>query len=212
LLEGAYGERHKVSALPTLQFSATSVVADVEKCQSMDSKVPGDLVYVLGLTRDELGAGEYYEHLGYLGCRVPQVRSGESLPLYRALAAAIAASAVASVHGVYRGGLGVHLAMVAMGGNLGMTLDLAAVPAEPALRPDRLLFSESPGRFIVTVDPRQKEHFEELLAGCVFARVGEVTAALQIVIDCGGVSGRRILSVPLKELKRAWKAPFGDLR
>jgi phosphoribosylformylglycinamidine synthase len=102
--------------------------------------------------------------------------------------------------------------MVAMGGNLGMALDLAAVPAEPALRPDRLLFSESAGRFIVTVDPRQKARFEGLLAGSVFACIGEVTAAPQIVIDCGGASGRRILSVPLKELKRAWKAPFGDLR
>ncbi len=212
LLEGAYGERHKVSALPSLQFSATSVVADVEKCQSMDSKVPGDLVYVLGLTRDELGAGEYYEHLGYLGCRVPRVRPAESRALYRALAAAIEASAVASVHGVYRGGLGVHLALVAMGGNLGMALDLAAVPAEPALRPDRLLFSESAGRFVVTVDPRRKEHFEGLLAGCVFACVGEVTAAPQLVLDYARTPKRRILSVALKELKSAWKAPFGDLR
>ncbi|HSM75813.1 MAG TPA: AIR synthase-related protein, partial [Desulfobacterales bacterium] len=118
----------------------------------------------------------------------------------------------ASGHGVDRGGLGVHVAMVAMGGTLGMTLDLAAVPAEPALRPDRLLFSETPGRFIVTVDPRQKDHFEGLLAGCVFARVGEVTAAPQIVIDYGATPSRRILSVPLEEVKHAWKAPFGDLR
>jgi phosphoribosylformylglycinamidine synthase len=140
------------------------------------------------------------------------VRPAESLPLYRALADAIAASAVASVHGVYRGGLGIHLAMVAMGGNLGMALDLAAVPAEPALRPDRLLFSESAGRFIVTVDPRQRARFEELLAGSIFACIGEVTAAPQIVIDYGGTSSRRILSVSLKELKHAWKAPFGDLR
>jgi phosphoribosylformylglycinamidine synthase len=102
--------------------------------------------------------------------------------------------------------------MVAMGGNLGMVLDLAAVPAEADLRPDRLLFSESAGRFIVTVDPQHKAHFEERLTGCVYACVGEVTAAPELVFDHAGAPNRRILSVPLKELKRAWKAPFGDLR
>lgn len=210
-LEGAYGERHKVSALPTLQFSATSVVDDIEKCQSMDSKIPGDLVYVLGLTRDELGAGEYYEHLGYLGCKVPQVRPKESLALYRALATAIQAEAVASVHGIYRGGLGVHLAMVAMGGNLGLAVDLAAVPVEAALRPDRLLFSESAGRFIVTIDPEQKAHFEGLLQGNAFACVGEITKAPQLVLDHSGQPDRHILSVAVKDLRNAWKAPFGEL-
>ncbi len=54
-LPGRYGETHKVSALETLQFSTTGVIEDVNKCVTMESKMPGDLVYILGITRDELG-------------------------------------------------------------------------------------------------------------------------------------------------------------
>ncbi|MEE4359175.1 MAG: phosphoribosylformylglycinamidine synthase subunit PurS, partial [Desulfococcaceae bacterium] len=73
-LPGAYGETHKISALESIQFSGISVVPDIEKCVSMDAKNPGDSVYILGLTRNELGASEYYEHFGYTGMNVPQVR------------------------------------------------------------------------------------------------------------------------------------------
>jgi phosphoribosylformylglycinamidine synthase len=62
-LPGAYGETHKISALETLQFSAISVVKDITKCVTMDSKMPNDLVYILGLTQNELGGSEYYHHL-----------------------------------------------------------------------------------------------------------------------------------------------------
>ena len=66
-LPGTYGEIHKVSALETLQFSAVSIISDIRKCVTMESKMPGDFIYILGITRDELGASEYYEHLGYTG-------------------------------------------------------------------------------------------------------------------------------------------------
>ncbi|MDQ1330705.1 MAG: phosphoribosylformylglycinamidine synthase subunit PurSL, partial [Thermodesulfobacteriota bacterium] len=72
-LPGKYGETQKVSALETLQFSAVSVIDNIDKCITMDSKIPGDLVYVLGTTCNELGASEYYEHLGYTGLNVPEV-------------------------------------------------------------------------------------------------------------------------------------------
>jgi len=112
-LAGRYGETHKVSALETLQFSAISAVEDVTRCVTMDAKMPGDLVYILGTTCNELGGSEYYDHLGYIGRNVPRVRPNEFLPLYRNLARAIANELVASIRGIYRGGLGVHLAMVA---------------------------------------------------------------------------------------------------
>ncbi len=75
-LAGRYGETHKVSALETLQFSTISVIEDVTRCVTMDGKIAGDLVYVLGTTRNELGGSEYYEHLGYVGRNVPEVRTG----------------------------------------------------------------------------------------------------------------------------------------
>ncbi len=136
-LEGPFGERRKVSGLPTLLFTVSSVVKDVGKCVTMDAKCPGDLVYVLGQTRDELGGGEYYELMGKVGLHVPKVDTEINWPLYRVLHEAIEERLVASAHTVSRGGLGVHLAMVAMAGQMGMELHLDSVPSGDALSDSR---------------------------------------------------------------------------
>lgn len=208
-LPGRYGETHKVSALESLQFSATSVIPDIGHCVTMDAKLPGDLIYVLGMTGNELGASEYYDRLGYIGTRVAQVQPEDFMALYRALSKAIAADAVASVHGIYRGGLGVHLALVAMGGELGMEVDLARVPVENIQRDDTILYSESAGRFIVTVDPRQQEAFEAFFRGMPLACIGRVTAEQELILK--GLDGGRIVRATVPALKTAWQQPFGDL-
>jgi phosphoribosylformylglycinamidine synthase II len=208
-LTGPYGETHKVSALETLQFSATSVIDDIAKCVTMDSKIPGDLVYLLGTTRNELGGSEYYEHLGYVGRNVPHVFPEAFADLYRALSHAVDKERVASAHGIYRGGLGVHLAMVAMGGNLGMTVDLGLVPTDPLDRNDVILFSESAGRFIVTIDSENRKSFEEIFKGLACACIGSVTHESDFIIK--GVDGRPLINISVQELKDAWKKPFGEL-
>jgi phosphoribosylformylglycinamidine synthase II len=208
-LQGNYGETHKVSALETLQFSATSIVKDIEKCITMDSKMAGDLVYILGMTRNELGGSEYYEHFGYVGLNVPKVLPKAFVALYRALGHVIDKEIVASAHGIYRGGLGIHLALVAMGGNLGMAIDLGVVPADQIDRNDVVLFSESPGRFIVTIDPDKKEVFEENLKGLDFACIGTVTQGNHFVIK--GNDGQILVDVSVDDLKAFWKKPFGEL-
>jgi len=208
-LQGRYGETHKVSALETLQFSTISLVDDVTRCVTMDSKVAGDLVYVLGTTRNELGASEYYAHLGYVGCNVPEVRPEEFTPTYRNLMHAMENALVASAHGIYRGGLAVHLAMVAMGGNLGLQADLTQVPGGGGMRADALLFSESAGRFIVTIDPDKREAFEDIFKTSPCACIGTVTDGSVLVIN--GTGQQTIVGVPIANLKTAWKNLHGDL-
>jgi phosphoribosylformylglycinamidine synthase len=192
-----------------MQFSAISVVDDIRKCVTMDSKMPGDLVYILGTTRNELGGSEYYEHFGYVGINVPHVLPDEFSVLYRALQQAVAKELVASVHGIYRGGIGIHLAMVAMGGNLGMKVDLGMAPTDAMLRNDVILFSESAGRFIVTVDPNHRTLFEDNFKGLACACIGTVTDGTDLVIK--GIDGRTMINLPVQVLKTAWKKPFGGL-
>ena len=208
-LTGRYGETRKVSALETMQFSAISLVKDIGKSMTMDAKMAGDVIYVLGVTRNELGASEYYDHLGFTGHQVPEVRCEANLTLYRALARAIDTSIVASAHGIYRGGLGVHLALVAMGGHLGMDVRLDKVPVEGVNRNDKLLFSESTGRFIVTVSPEKRSVFEKMFKGLPFGCIGSVTPDADVIIRGSGAEA--LLSVPVTELKDAWQRPFGDL-
>jgi phosphoribosylformylglycinamidine (FGAM) synthase-like enzyme len=207
-LPGAYGETHKVSALETLQFSTTAIVPDWTGCNTMEAKVAGDWVYVIGLTRNELGASEYYAQLGYIGLHVPQVDAESFRSIYQALAAAIARGLTASVHGVYRGGLAIHLALVAMGGGLGLKADLSQVPLRNVERDDQLLFSESAGRFIVTVDPASRSAFERHLAGMPVACVGRVTE--QPRLQLSGLTGP-VIDADIFELKTTWQRPFGEM-
>ncbi len=214
-LSGPYKETRKVSGPETMQFSATSVVDDIIKCITMDSKIQGDLVYVLGLTLNELGGSEYYEHLGYVGLNVPKVVFDRFLRLYKALFQAIDKELVASAHTIFRGGLGVHLAMVAMGGVLGMEVDLSLVPCgrkegASCIRSDTVLFSESAGRFIVTVAPELKKEFEEIFKDLDMACIGKVTGKAD-PFTVKGVNNDNIICLPVEDLKAAWKEPFGGL-
>ncbi|MFW6115348.1 MAG: phosphoribosylformylglycinamidine synthase subunit PurS [Thermodesulfobacteriota bacterium] len=208
-VKGAFGMSEKISGLPTLQFTATTLVNEIHKCVTMDLKAPGDLVYVLGETRDELGGGEFYQMMGWVGLNVPTVSSQTVIPLYHALFRAIRKGLIASCHALGRGGLGVHLALCAMGGNLGADINLGAVPVRERLSNARILFSESAGRYIATIDPNHKDAFEEVMAGMDYACVGQVKAGG--VITVSGIEGIIIIRETVEALKSVWKEPFGDL-
>jgi len=96
-----------------------------------------------------------------------------------------------------------------MGGNLGIEVDLGRVPTDQLDRNDVVLFSESAGRFIVTVDPENQEAFEEIFNGLDCAGIGTVTDKSNFRIK--GIDGRTLIDVPVQDLKSAWKKPFGDL-
>jgi phosphoribosylformylglycinamidine synthase len=208
-LEGPFGERRKVSGLPTLLFTASSIVPDINACTSMDAKFPGDLIYVLGETGDELGGSEYYQCMGKVGLRVPRVRHEAFWPLYLRLSRAIGEGLVSSAHAVARGGLAVHLALVAMAGELGMDVSLEKCPLLGKLNDTRILYSESAGRFVVSVDPRKRKPFEEAFAGVKIACVGETTESPFFRVRSR--EGNVILEEDVGLLKETWKGVFGGL-
>ncbi|MCP4578516.1 MAG: phosphoribosylformylglycinamidine synthase [Deltaproteobacteria bacterium] len=208
-LKGPFGERRKVSGLPTLLFTVSSVVADVTHCVTMDVKFPGDLVYVLGETRNELGGGEYYQMMEQVGLNVPRVYPEEFLPQYLALHQAMKGELVSSCHAITRGGLAVHLALTAMGGALGITLQLPLIPSAPDLSDTQKLYSESCGRFVITVAPERQAPFEKCFSGMKLKKVGAVTETPDFVIT--GENGDTILKENIHRLKDSWKKPFGDL-
>ena len=208
-LEGPFGERRKVSGLPTLLFTVSSVVREITQCVSMDAKFPGDIVYVLGETRNELGGSEFYQMMNYVGLNVPKVDAKELWPQYLALHRAMSEDLVSSCHAVSRGGLAVHLALVAMAGELGIEVDLPLFPGSAGLTPGQTLYSESCGRFIITVAPGKKELFEDIFAGMNIERVGAITEAPLLIIRSD--NGEPIIKEDIFRLKDAWKRPFGDL-
>ena len=98
---------------------------------------------------------------------------------------------------------------LAMGGKLGMNIDLARIATDKVDREDVILFSESAGRFIVTINPAKQEAFERMFKGTCCARIGIVTEQPDFVVQ--GLGQDIILNVPLADLKSAWKKTFGEL-
>ena len=208
-LDGPYGVRQKVSGLPTLQFSAVSLVNDITRCQTLEFKDSGDLIYMLGLTGDELGGSEYYDMLGYTGLNVPQTDTTANLKLYQAFASAYQEGLIASAKGLYRGGLGAALALCCMGSEgFGAFVDLTRVPGSEDLSPERILFSESTGRFLVTVRPKDKDAFEKAFEGLPAAFLGRVRHDPILYIRHGEAD---LVRLNVEQLRAAFKRPFGHL-
>ncbi|UCC66586.1 MAG: phosphoribosylformylglycinamidine synthase subunit PurL, partial [Deltaproteobacteria bacterium] len=196
----------KISIPPTVLFSVLGKVEDVRKVVTMDAKAPGDLVYVLGMTYDELGGSEYFAMRGDIGNQVPQVRPGEAKELYQKLHAAIIEGVVASCHDCSDGGLGVALAESAFAGGWGMEVDLGKVPAIGVVRDDYLLFSESQSRFVVTVHPAMRKAFVSIMQGICLGEIGRVTKEGRFMVI--GQKGAKVIQGDTYRLKEAWQRPL----
>jgi phosphoribosylformylglycinamidine synthase subunit PurSL len=199
----------KISIPPTVLFSVIGRMDDVRQAVTMDAKRPGDLVYLLGVTRDEMGGSEYYALHGEVGSQVPKVDATYALRLFQAINRAQRQNLLASCHDLSDGGLGVALAEVSSAGGLGIEADLRQIGGAGALSDEALLFSESASRFLVTVRPAQRQDFEDTFAGLDIALLGEVIPAPELRIT--GAAGRPLMQAPIDELKEAWQAPLQEL-
>ena len=188
----------KISVPPTLLISAIGKIQDVEKAVSMDVKSPGDKIYILGLTKNELGCSEYALMMGLESGAVPKVDTKTAKTIYEALFEAIQKELVASCHDCSDGGLAVALAETAFAGALGVTIDLSKCPAEGIDNDTELLFSESPSRFIVTIPPEHASSFEAYMVGCPCAQIGEVREDAQFIIG-------DIIHDDIRALKASWQ-------
>jgi phosphoribosylformylglycinamidine synthase len=201
------GKRHRVSALPTLHFLVGGKVPNISRCVTMDVKKPGDNVYVLGETKDELGGSEFYRMHGESGLNVPKVKARELKALYKSLFQAMQRGLVNSCHGCYDGGLAVAAAQSAFAGGYGMDIDLRKVPREARLRREKVLYSETQGRFVVTVSPENRAIFEAMIEGD-YSRVGSVRSDNNFRVR--GLDGKYIMNENIQDLKQAWKGPYAN--
>jgi len=193
----------KISIPPTVLFSVMGFVPDVARVVTSDFKQADDLVYVLGITRPELGASELADELGFSSPDVPQVDATPAARRYRTLHAAMRRGLVSACHDCSDGGLAVALAEMALGGRLGADLDLALAPAVPGLTDLELLYAESQSRLVVTVAPENRDAFEALFAGQSLGHVGVVTEAPDLILRRGPVI---FCAETAEDLAQAFKA------
>jgi phosphoribosylformylglycinamidine synthase II len=183
----------------------TPVIGMVGLLDDLDSRCPagfqddGDLVFLLGESRDEL-AGSQYLHL--VGARLEGRPPAVDLDIERRLQAAlldcIAGGVLRSAHDVSDGGLLVALAESALFRGRGLRCPNVSGP----LNREAFFFGESQGRVVVSITPRRVPELQRVMLHH------------HIPIHAMGVVGGDTfqvgsdISVPLETLRQAWETPF----
>ncbi|MFQ5734283.1 MAG: phosphoribosylformylglycinamidine synthase subunit PurL [Planctomycetaceae bacterium] len=200
----ADGERRTVAVPPSLLISALGQLDDASQAVTMDLKEPGNRLYLVGETRDELGGSHFELVTGRTGGAVPTVDVERAPRILAAVHAAISQGTVRSCHDLSEGGLAVALAEMAFAGGLGVECSLK-VEHQP-LPDEVLLFSESNTRFVCEVGPDHRDAFEDCFAGLPLVALGSVTAGEHVRIT--SAAGGPLIAATWSDLKTAWQSPL----
>ncbi len=202
----ADGARRSLAIPPSLLISALGQMDDVARAVTMDLKEPGNALYLVGQTADELGGSHFALVESLSGGEAPRVDAERARQTFAALHGAIQAGLVRACHDLSEGGLAVAAAEMAFAGGFGARLELDAMPCVSGeLSAAGRLFSESNTRFLCEVPNEKSAAFEAALEGLPHARLGEVSAAQRLEISCRGAT---MISADLAALKEAWQAPL----
>ncbi len=195
--DSLYNEFNGTPIPGTLLISAIAIVPDMTQTVTAPCKAAGNRLYLIGTTHDELG-GSLLHQLMDTTAGTPPSLPQDALATYRKLHEAMRAGLVAACHDLSEGGLAVALAEMALGGRLGVDVD---VPSR-GLSPLSVLFSESNGRLAVEVAPEHAPAFEAALAAAPLTYLGTVTAAPQVKI---AVDGTPQIDLSVEEIVALWK-------
>ncbi len=194
-----YNQTGTTPILPTPTIGVMGVIDDVAQRVRSGFAKPGDGIWLLGTTREELSGSIWEEamHNGHLGGMPPQVDLRAEKALSAVVRASLSEGLLRSAHDLSEGGLAVAVVESAFQGGLGFTIEL------PGEDPTVALFSESAARAVVSMPESSVERMESHCRdhGVTMTRLGEVTEARDAVFQ-------GLLTIPLTELRQSWAQPI----
>ena len=166
---------------PSPVIGMIGIIDNAEKSMSLDFKQDGDLIYLIGASKNDVGSSQYaytYLNVKYSSC--PHFEMEEELLVHKAVKAAIKNQNIESAHDVSDGGLFVSLFESALAGGFGFEIE-----TDSAIRKDAFLFGEAQSRVVVSVDEHEQPALEKTLnrTGVPYSKIGRVTKSKDIVID-----------------------------
>jgi phosphoribosylformylglycinamidine synthase len=196
----------RISIPPTLLASAIALVPDVRRAVTLEAAVVGEVLLLVGDTREELGGTEWAAARGLAGGEVPRCRPAEFWSRYEAVGKAIRDELVVAAHAVGRGGLATSLFLMARASGMGVGVSLTMAPVAPGTTWEGLLYGETPGRFLLACRPERMDRLRRQLGGAPHAVIGSFTASPRLKVSLGDAS---LIDAPVDDLTRAWKREGG---
>ncbi|HLV01392.1 MAG TPA: phosphoribosylformylglycinamidine synthase subunit PurL, partial [Acidobacteriota bacterium] len=198
-----YNETNETGILPTPVLGIVGKIEEIDHVTGIGFRKPGDHLFLLGETRDDLGGSIYLEVLGLgLAAPCPVIDLDEEKRLQEQLLAMIRKGLLVSAHDLSEGGLACALAESCLVGNLGAEIHIGT-----SLRADHFLFSETPSRVLVSVDSEQVEEFLQASSSLPLTPLGKVAeSSLQIKVN-----DQLLVSNPITELRRHWDTTFDEV-
>lgn len=196
------GSLHSIP--PTLLISAIGVLDDVRGCVSSGIKGSEHLLYLIGETRGEMKGSLAAQVMNIEEGKLPTVNLNEAKNLYKKLQAAMKHKLVSACHDLSEGGLAVAAAEMTFGGETGIDIHLPSGNWDSAT----LLFSETPSRLLVEVNPLHKDAFEQTMGALFVERIGVTTKKpIFSVVH----NGKTLFQEPVELLKEIWKQTLRGL-
>ncbi|HEY2041235.1 MAG TPA: phosphoribosylformylglycinamidine synthase subunit PurL [Jatrophihabitans sp.] len=198
-----YNQTGRSPILPTPVIGVLGVIEDVARRTPLAFNVDGQLLYLLGDTKDEFGGSEWANTMhGFLGGKPPTVDLAREKLLADVLINSSRDGLIDAAHDLSDGGLFVALAESCMRGKTGVRV---IVPDE--VDPFVFLFSESAGRALVAVPRTEEIRFTDMCTarGLPAVRIG-VLDVLESSIEVQGQ-----FRIPLSELRTAWSSTIPAL-
>ncbi|MDR2437352.1 MAG: phosphoribosylformylglycinamidine synthase subunit PurL [Endomicrobium sp.] len=196
------GKRYSVP--PALLISAMGVIENAANTITMPLKNEGNKIFILGITRNELGGSVFSKIKNIKNGIVPDVYPEESKEVMKRIYKAINADLVESCHDCSEGGIAVAISEMAFAGAKGVVIDVDAIKTKDKLTVVETLFSESNGRFIIEVRFENEFRFRKTFENCVFAEVGYVTEDKNIIFE--SVKNKTKIKEKSKNLLNAWRS------
>jgi len=206
-----YNEGDKGAIYPTPVIGMVGIINGKEKrYMTQHFKDKGDVILLLGETKDEIGASEYLKTVhNTIKGPVPEIDLKEEKLIQKTCIQGIAKGYLKSAHDVSDGGIAVAIAEACVSGRLqGQKCIGAYVELQSDIRVDALLFGETQSRIIVTVSKQNLNKMKQLAAKnkVTITEIGEVGGDRMIInVNWAAKAYSKKINIHLDEIENLWK-------
>lgn len=198
-----YNETEGTAIYPTPTVGMVGLIENAETHMTQWFKDEGDLIVLLGETKEELGGSEYLKQIhGKVAGTPPLLDLDQELKLIEVLLKASERGIIKSAHDISEGGLAVAISECCFTpkGPIGVEIKVPQL-----IRKDAVLFSETQGRVVVSLNDQNLNKLKEITENLdlpmeIIGRVGGIRLRIEDLID-----------IPIAKAYNTWAQGFENI-